>query len=316
MLETFDSFGGHHFLEKERVDPSNALTVMEDAGALFDVWYPASGYNDHGNYEVPVVGRGKNEGVPLHKYVIREDTGDVLGLHSHSYAENPSGYMFLGKIAEMMFPSTTTSCTLFGVGEKVALTQDIVAPLDLGNNDWIQPQICWISSFNGTWKTSAYSLTHRLFCQNQLIGEVPLIGVKHTRNHDQLLEMRVAVLAQAVERAETLKRMALTLKDQEFTDAAFNGLTAQLLPAPDPDAHGKTVASYERKLFSCWERWRKERAEFGPGNRWMAFNAVQGAEQHDINGAVRGRRNRDRALEKAIENKTPLTDKALALLTV
>ena len=307
MITTFESFEGHHFLEKERVDPMNALAVMESAGALFDVSYPPSGYNNHGDYVIPKVGRGTNAGAPLHKYVVRGDTGDVLGLHSQSYAET-DGYRFLGEIAEAMFPSTTTSCTLFGAGEKVALTQDIVSSLDLGNGDWIQPQICWITSFNGKWRTSAYDLTERLFCQNQLVGQTPLVAVKHTRNHDDLLRMRV--------RAETLKRMALVLKDQEFTDAAFRGLSEQLVPTPEPDAHGKTVnaCNYRRSAFV--KHWRREREEFGPGNRWMAFNAIQGAEQHEINGQVRGLRNRDRALEKAIDNKTPLADKALALLTV
>jgi len=265
---------------------------------------------------IPRVGKGVNDGVPLHKYVVRKDTGDVLGLHSHSYAETPNGYRHLGNIAETMFPSTTTSCTLFGKGEKIALTQDIVSALDLGDNDWVQPQICWISSFNGKWRTSAYDLTERLFCQNQLVGRTPLVAVKHTKNHDDLLEMRVRVLETAVARAETLKRMALTLKDQAFTETEFYALMAQLVPPPEADAHGKTLNAFEHKLWACGKYWRREREEFGAGNRWMAFNAVQGAEQHEINGQVRGSYNRDRALEKAIENKTPLADKALALLTV
>jgi hypothetical protein len=53
------------------------------------------------------------------------------------------------------------------------------------------------------------------------------------------------------------------------------------------------------------------------GNRWLAYNAVQGAEQHYINAGYKPRRikNQHRALTKAVEGKTRLADKALALLT-
>ena len=320
MLHSFDSFTYHHLFNAE-ANPANALTVMKERGALFDVVYPASGYESEFSIfpgqgmNTPAVESGVNKGKPLHKYVIREDTGDVLGLHSHSYAETKS-YRFLGDTAEALFPNSATSCTVFGKGEKVALTQHIVEPTDLGDGDVIQPSLCWITSFNGRWKTSVYDLVERLFCQNQLVGRTPLVGVKHTRNHDSLLEMRVNVLEAAIARADALKRMALALKDQSFTDAQFTGLMLQLVPKPDDDAHGKTVNLYEHKTSACGRRWRDERKEFGAGNRWMAYNAIQGAEQHEINGRVRGHVSRDRALEKAIDNQTPLADKALILLTV
>jgi len=48
----------------------------------------------------------------------------------------------------------------------------------------------------------------------------------------------------------------------------------------------------------------------------MAYNAVQGAEQHRINGRMPGGLyNFRKAMEKAIDNKTPLAERAMALLT-
>ena len=319
-MEVFDTHEGHHFLTKDKVEhPLDAHVVMEEAGALFDVAYPASAYEldvpwGGARVHTPRVQEGANAGTPLHKYVIRTDTMDVLGLHSHKYAET-EGYRYIADMAEELFPQKTTSCTVFGVGEKIAVTQELVAPVDLGDGDVIQPQICWITSYNGVWATSVYDLTERLFCQNQLIGK-PLVKVKHTKNHDSLLEMRVRILEGSIARAEALASMARVLKDQEYTDAQFHLLTEQVLPLADDLTDRQRSNVYDRRSY-CNTAWNAERVEFGAGNRWMAYNAVQGAEQHRINGRARGGSyDPMKAMEKAIDNKTPLAERAMALLAV
>jgi hypothetical protein len=292
---------------------------MEDAGALFEVAFPPSGYESpfsiFPNETIyPRVDSGVNKGTPLHKYVIRTDTDQVLGLHSHKYAET-DGYKFIADMAEELFPKTTTSCTVFGVGEKIAVTQELVSPIDLGEGDFIQPQICWITSYNGVWATAVYDLTHRLFCQNQLVGE-PLVKVKHTKNHDSLLEMRVRILEGSIARSEALANMARVLKDQEFTDQQFRDLLLQMMPSTG-DMTDRQQNNLSTKRQYCHTAWSRERQEFGAGNRWMAYNAVQGAEQHRINGRARGGLyDPMKAMEKAIDSKTPLAEQAMALLTV
>ena len=319
-METFDTHMGHHFLTKDKAEhPMDAHVVMAEADALFDVAYPASSYvrkegdSPDGVVVTPSVKGGLHGGTPLHKYVMRTDTGDVLGLHSHKYAET-DWYRYIADMAEELFPEKTTSCTVFGVGEKIAVTQELVAPIDLGQGDWIQPQIWWITSYNGVWPTSVYDLTQRLFCQNQLMGQ-PLIKVKHTKNHDSLLEMRVRILEGSIERAETLVNMARILKDQEFTDAQFNELIAQVLPIEGDMTDRQKDNVWPRHQY-CRSAWTREKKEFGASNRWMAYNAVQGAEQHRINGRMPGGLyNPLKAMEKAIDNKTPLAERAMALLT-
>ena len=316
-IETFESFTGHHFLTKDKVEhPMDARVVMGEAGALFDVAYPPSGFYHGGiaSFSYPRVKDGVNRDKPLHKYVVRTDTMDVLGLHSYKYAET-EGYGFIADMAEELFPEKTTSCTVFGAGEKIAVTQELIAPIDLGGEDIIQPQICWITSYNGVWATAVYDLTSRLFCQNQLIGQQPLVKVKHTKNHDILLEMRVRILEGSIARAETLVNMARVLKDQAFTDEQFNTLIGELLPYDANEMTERQVNNVLTRQQYCRGAWYKEKEEFGAGNRWLAFNAVQGAEQHRINGRTRGGGYReDKALEKAIDNKTPLADRAMDLL--
>ena len=81
-METFDTHTGHNMLTKDRAEhPMDAHTVMAEADALFDVAYPASSYAWEGIIVTPSAKDGLHEGSPLHKYVMRTDTGDVLGLH-------------------------------------------------------------------------------------------------------------------------------------------------------------------------------------------------------------------------------------------
>jgi hypothetical protein len=315
-MEVFDTHTGHNFLTKDKAEhPMDAHVVMEEAGALFHVAFPASGFEDNfGGILVPETKTGANAGTPLHKYVVRTDTMDVLGLHSYKYAET-EGYRYIADMAEELFPQKTTSCTVFGVGEKIAVTQELIAPVDLGEGDFIQPQICWITSYNGVWATSVYDLTERPFCQNQLIGK-PLVKVKHTKNHDSLLEMRVRILEGSIARAEALASMARVLKDQEYTDEQFRGLVLQVMPSTE-DMTDRQHNNLSTKRQYCHTAWSRERQEFGAGNRWMAYNAIQGAEQHRINGRAKGGLyDPMKAMEKAIDSKTPLAEQAMALLAV
>lgn len=297
-------------LTGDKTERGSAQKVMSDAGALFNVAFKPAAFNMDGCLITP----RDDDGKPRNRFVVRTDTNRVLGLHGAGYPTT-DGYRFLAEMADIMFPESTTSCTLFGEGEKVAVTQDLIAPVDIGNGDVIQPQICWISSLNGRWTTSVYDLTSRLFCQNQLVGQ-PLVKVKHTRNHDALLDMRVRILEGAVARAKTAASMARILRDQEFTDIQFHELVSRLLPIDYTQMSDVRIRNLGTKHAACREAWRTEREEWGNGNKWLAYNAIQGAEQHRINGMVRGKVRENRSFEKAIEGSVPLAVEAMRVLTL
>jgi hypothetical protein len=318
-VETFDTHAGHHMVTRTTEDTvlRSAMEVMDGADALFDVFYPSSGYvstNPWPRLEVPRVEGGVHEGTPRHKYVVRSDTEQILGLHSHSYPETAGGYRFIAEIADTLFPKRTAACTLFGAGEKVALIQHLGFPIDLGDGDVIRPEIIWTTSFNGQWATAVHDATTRFFCQNQLVGMQPLFKVKHTINHDILVEMRAEILEKAIGRAETLATMARVMKNQEYANSEFLELVNELVPKKE-DMPTRAYRSACDKHDALWTRWFDETAEFGQSNRWLAYNAVQGAEQHVFNSTVKGRVHRDRALAKAIDGKVPLANRALTILT-
>jgi len=296
-----------------------AHEVMENVGALFDVEYVPAGFQDNGFYtRVP-----GDVGKPMYKWVNRlsdDNESKPLAIHKGSYPE-VDGYKHLADMAEFMFPLSSKECTLFGDGERVLLVQQLADPMDLGDGDTIQSNIIWVSSLNGTWSTKVYDMTERFFCQNQLIG-LPLISVRHTRNHDSLLSMRVEILEGAKARADAWTGQAREWKDQEMIDSEFFEMVNDLMPIPEYNNTNDLVRDrIKMKRNNILDRWYKERDAFPTStepkvaNKWCAYNAFQGAEQHYINAKGRGHNwSRDRALVKAIDGKTPLATQAFNYL--
>ena len=297
-----------------------ATEVMNKVGALFDVEYAPAGFQVNGFYtRTPLVGDK-----PMYKWVNRlsDDKECIpLAIHKSSYPE-VDGYKHLADMAEFMFPLSSTECTLFGDGERVLLVQQLTDPIDIGDGDIIQSNIIWVSSLNGSWSTKVYDMTDRFFCQNQLIGQ-PLISVRHTTNHDNLLSMRVEILEGAKARANAWTGQAREWKDQKMVDQQFFDMVNYLMPIPQGEkVVDATKERMKHKRNNVLNRWYNERNKYGDGDEgigdaWSAYNAFQGAEQHYINAKGRGHNwSRDRALIKAVDGKTPLATQAFNYLQV
>ena len=307
----------HHILSGDLAETGKSLLdVARDAGADFNVFYPDALYINPVTRTVvtPRVETGKHAGNPQNVFVVRSDNGATIGLHGHGYPRT-DGYKPVLRVAEALFPKCASSLTLFGQGEKVVFGQNIGNPVDLGGGDILHPMLYWTSSLNGQWTTAVYNVMNRLFCQNQLIGMTPIISVRHTSNHDILLDMRAEILGEQVKRAEVFAEMARVLKDQQYTDLQFRALTFNLVPDPeeaDPVTH--KVNNILRKRGAMTLAWREEVDNWGR-NRWAAYNAVQGAEQHRILArAAGGRLNPDRALERTLNGGALLASRAMELL--
>tara|TARA_Y100000817_G_scaffold291606_1_gene263263 strand:- start:3501 stop:4574 length:1074 start_codon:yes stop_codon:yes gene_type:complete len=302
-----------------------------------------NGLPDMNYVETPL----NNKGEPAYKFAVREDLGSggedpvVLGLHGHGYAEENS-YVFLADMADEMFPDSTINCTIFDNGERCMLVQEIGDPIDLGDGDVIRPNIAWTASFNGTWSTGVFDFSSRVFCSNMLNMGRALFKVRRTLNHKSMLDERCQIVKSTIERFEKLAVIARVLKDSEFTDMQFYGLMEQILPEPEgkngEPPHPQAQRHHEERSMAILDAWGKEKKAWGSdhtfeqeddthtnswsvttkiGNRWLAYNAVQGAEQHYINAGYKPRRvkNQHKALTKAVDGKSPLGDKALTLLS-
>lgn len=320
--EIIDHMGAYEYPMIEAEDyvaPASAFDVA--AKALFSVSYRPSGFvNRWGNYIVPRYQSGKYEGASLNVYVVRDDTDDVLGLHSSKYDRRMDGYRTVVETAEQLFPNTTTSCTLFGNGERMILTQDLGEAVDVGGGDTLLPQIVWTSSLNGTWATAVYDVMYRLFCQNQLMGTNSLWKVRRTTNHGDLVTARASILEGSMRRAKAQTEIARVLSDGAYTRDQFFALVEKLVPEVPHDASVRAQNQVVRLRGSMLVAWGNEVQAWGRhgmGNRWLAYNAVQGAEQHSVNAGFKtGSEARLKSLAKSVEGKTPLAEKAHALLAM
>ena len=273
--------------------------------ADFDVLYMPSGFTDpSGGWIVPIYESGERKGKPKDQYLLRADTWDVVGNMSGSYPTR-DGYKHVFDTLDSMFPNSCESVSVYGKGERVVVEQVLAEPFDLGCGDLFQPDI-----YTRTWKTEIIPISRRISCENMLGHSGQLVGVRATKNHDNILTMRASVVEMSMAQGEALKRMAQTLKDQDFTDQMFKQMLDNLFPAPEPDAHGRTVSAWENKRGACAAMW-KEESQRGYPTMWNAYNALQGAEQHYINaGYDSDEKAQQRSITKALEGKTPIADAA------
>ena len=291
---------------------TDAWTVRDCANAMkadFDVLYVPSGYEDPftGEMCIPEYTKGTYRGHPADQYLLRSDTGQVIGNMSGRYPAR-AGYKHVFDTLDDLFPQSCDSVTVFGNGERVVVEQVLDEPYDLGGGDMIQPYTYTRMSLNGTWKTEIIPISQRLSCENQLGFSGQLIGVRATKNHDHLLTMRASVLEMSKAQGLALKNMARILSEQEFTDSMFREMQDRIIPV-DHEEHHKTVTAALNKRGACWSAWKTE-SENHP-TMWGAYNAMQGAEQHRIN--TNGKNTeaaRERALVKTLDGKTPIADAA------
>ena len=327
MRETVDNHVGANWMRAQEVtDIRNVITLAAEADGLFPVKYMPSGYVQNGSFHVPIYGSGKYKGEPKDRYVIRADEheqhgGVVLGTHSGKYPER-DGYKHVYATLEDLFPATCTGVHVFGSGEKVVVEQQLDEPLDLGDGDTIQPFIYTRMSLNGVWKTEIIPMQKRLSCENMLGHTGQLVSVRATKNHDDILTMRSSVLETSMQQARVLRDMARVLKDQQFTDMQFHQMVQTLVPQLKEDAPPRAITNRNKKIAAIGVAWKEEKLAWSSrlvhtsfGNKWLAYNAVQGAEQHKINSNYKTDiKAYDKSYALALDGKTPLADAALSYL--
>ena len=287
-------------------------SMANEVEADFDVEYQPSGYVHPvtGEHVVPVYQAGTYRGEPSDQYILRGDTHAVVGNMSGRYPTR-DGYKHVFDTLDSMFPNSCESISVYGNGERVVVEQVLDKPFDLGSGDLIQPYIYTRMSLNGTWKTEIIPISRRISCENMLGHSGQLIGVRATKNHDNILTMKASVVEMSLAQGQALRNMASTFGDQEFTDRMFTQMLDQLLPSPGPDAHPKTETAWTNKRAACHLAWRDEKLHHADSTMWNAYNAMQGAEQHRINtGGKSDEKSLQRSLTKALDGKTPIADAA------
>lgn len=294
----------------------NAAQIM---GADFDVSYAEGGFRSKktGELVTPRYERGEKAGKPQFQFIYRTDTEQALGVVSGNYPPR-DGYRHVLDTMEGMFPGTCTGISVYGAGERAVIAQELGEPIDLGGGDLIQPFLYTRMSLNRTWATSAIPKMHRISCENALGTQNAIISVRATKNHDTRLTLEAEIMQASLNQAETMRRMAYVMKNQDFTDVQFMDMVHTLIPLPESD-HQTALTRRNNKVAACSQAWMTECGSEGGtrfgGDLWLAYNAVQGAEQHVINSPntlidENGEKSRDqgKGLAKTLDGKTPLAD--------
>jgi len=293
----------------------NAARIM---GGDFNVEYAEAMFKvKHGDYKgelvTPTYVKGLKKGKPQFQFIYRTDTNDALGVVSGAYPAR-DGYRHIYQTMELMFPESCTGITLFGAGERAVIAQELDDPIDLGGGDLIQPYLYTRMSLNRQWATQCIPKLSRLSCENALGSSGAIISVKATKNHDTRLTLQAEIMRESMNQAQAMQRMAHVMKDQQFTDVQFKTMVEKLIPEPESE-HQASHTRRANKIAACKQAWNQEMENHNVGNMWIAYNAVQGAEQHVINSPntlldENGQKMRDQAegLSKSLDGKTPLAD--------
>ena len=313
-IEMINYHEGHDWLTKE-VDEHgrNVLDVASEVHADFPVEYVASQYTCPmtGELKTPEYLKGNKRGDALNLYVLRTDgvPSVNLGLHSGRYPQR-DGYKHVFETMETMFPSSCTDITVFGQGERIAITQQIGDPIEVMEGDDILPVIITSSSLNGQAKTTINAVGERVSCLNMLDLSKGLIQVKSTKNHDDLLTLRSALLEASKVNSDSLVTFARQLSSSTLSDTAFYRMLNAVLPEAEEDSATKTKNAVEAKRAAILNAWSQE-TNGDWGNGWLAYNAFQGAEQHRINQGFKSTTAaKQNGFEKVLDRKTPIADAA------
>mgnify|MGYP003147061408 CR=1 FL=1 len=298
---------------------ASVLLKAQQIGADFNVSYLPAGFLKQAapwsepEFTVPVYETGEYEGRPKKQYIVRDDTNEVVGQHSSKYPERDA-YRHNFDVLEQAFPNACESVQTWDNGGLCLVTQRIGEAVELPMGDEVVQYVYSTMSLNGTKRTATIPKAQRISCTNALGITLAIISSKATRNHDTRISFQAEVFEKSEVQLDVLVRMAQTFTDQNFTDRQFARLVESIVPRPEEDASTRANNTYNRTRSRMFNTWRKESEEYGDQNMWIAYNAIQGAEQHGVNANFKAEDEKgyDSGQKKSIfaslEGGTPLTD--------
>lgn len=255
-------------------------------------------------------------GGPMRTAHWRTDTNVILSDHPGTYKLRAEGYGPIFEAANELFGETCTMALSLDNGARMYTLFQPAEPIDFGSGVLI-PTVGIGASLDSSAATTVNVFASDPFCTNAFTSFSALMHTKATVNHDAVFVDRMTYLSAAVNRTRALANVARIACDQEFTDRQFEQMVASFgdvqekarkaSPVQDlstgqwKDAHQTSVKNYHWLLDTLNEEWGKEKSRFG-STAWAAYNAVQGAEQHVLNGGRTGKDSRRKlaVLRKAL----------------
>ena len=293
-------------------DPQSVYDLAADEDMLFNMAAEPLGVQPQGGFVVLETPKGEPEAQAHY----RTDTNTVVAVHPGTYRLRADGYGPLYEQGNALFGDTCTMVRGLDGGARLYMLFQPSEPVDFGGGQMI-PTVGMSASLDSSIATAVHAFAYDPSCTNAFTHRSAVLRTKATMNHDAIFTHRMEILAATVNRTKAMAHIARIACDQEFSDLQFSemvsGLSvveeraAKAQPVWDDakqewkEAHGRSIGLHRFTLDSIYEEWSKDKARFGE-TKWAAFSAVQGAEQHHLNGGNSGSaaKRADRTLRHAL----------------
>ena len=222
------------------------------------------------------------------KAVIRQDTGDVLGVRKQKYTpyQNKDAFKVLDPFIGEGKAVWHTAGVL-GKGERIWILAKLSGQLEVTKNDVIDKYFLLTNSHDGSTGIKLMFTPIRVVCQNTLqmalvSGQYSIMNIKHTKNHEIKIKQALKVLGLVEKIAEDFEIDAKKMYEFKMSDADIDAYLAEVINITK-EAKEK-VELYKDKSFIRY----KEYIEGGLGTNivgvrgslWGAYNAITESIDH------------------------------------
>lgn len=257
-----------------------------------------------GNTPFPLVGTA----IPSHRAVVRDDTGDVLGVVSHRYQpiQNRSSLAFFNPMLRDGL-GTFETAGVIGHGERIwMLARTDKLDIRLPDSDY-EAYLLFAAAHDGSGAAIGKLVQTRVVCANTLAMSLSergfSVSVRHMGDVEAQLAAAGRIMAAGEAARESFQAFATRLASIPF-QSLMKPFVNKVIPLPlppAPDADHDTVEAIEKAAARVEERQAEviELFKTGAGNvdtpaagtAWAALNAVTDYADHmrAASGRVRNR---------------------------
>jgi len=222
------------------------------------------------------------------KAVIRQDTGDVLGIRKQKYTpyQNKDAFKVLDPFIGEGKACWHTAGVL-GKGERVWIQAKLPGYIEVTKNDIIEKYLFLTNSHDGSTGIKLGFSPQRIVCANTLkmalvSDQSSIMNIKHTKNHEIKIKQALKVLGLVEKIAEDFEIDAKKMYEFKMSDADIDAYLAEVINITK-EAKEK-VELYKDKSFIRY----KEYIEGGLGTNivgvrgslWGAYNAITESIDH------------------------------------
>src|SRR3990167_8634121 len=169
------------------------------------------------------------------KAVIRQDTGDVLGIRKQKYTpyQNKDAFKVLDPFIGEGKARWHTAGVL-GKGERVWIQAKLPGYIEVTKNDIIEKYLFLTNSHDGSTGIKLGFSPQRIVCANTLkmallSDQSSIMNVKHTKNHEIKIKQALKVLGLVEKIAEDFETDAKKMYEFKMSDADIDAYLAEVI---------------------------------------------------------------------------------------